>query len=71
MSPADSAASPKGLLLIAEDERFMAYYVRLVLSQDGYDVAAAFNARNKRTATMAASTDQSSDPTQAKGRIIY
>ena len=46
MLPVDSTASPKGLLLVVDDESSMARYMRLVLSRDGYDVAVTFNAED-------------------------
>jgi CheY-like chemotaxis protein len=45
-SPVDSPARPKGVLLVVEDEPFMAHYMRLVLSREGYHVAVAFNAED-------------------------
>jgi CheY-like chemotaxis protein len=49
MPPADSTVSPKSSLLVVDDQPFMAYHMRLVLQQDGYDVAAAFNAEDAWT----------------------
>ena len=47
MPSTDSTLTPQGLLLVVEDEPFMAHYMRLVLSRDGYyDVAATFNAED-------------------------
>ena len=44
MLPVDSTARPKGLLLVVDDQPFMAHYMRLVLEYgDGHDVAVAFN----------------------------
>ena len=45
-SPADSPARPKGVLLVVEDEPFMAHYMGLVLSREGYEVVVAFDAED-------------------------
>lgn len=39
-----STESPKGLLLVVDDERFITEYMSLILREDGYDVLTASDA---------------------------
>jgi response regulator RpfG family c-di-GMP phosphodiesterase len=45
MLPLDSAESPKGLVLVLDDEPLITEYVGMFLRQAGYDVLTAANAQ--------------------------